>query len=182
MADYQTTVTNLNLVRGSGKVEVAPYTTGDPSWIDVGGITGLSVIENMTIATEEYDNAVFSKTVSKQEVTIAFTQLEILNLDVWEVVRGINLDTITMESQTVKIQSGNKSTLPNFMVRVTTKNDDNGPIYFIAYYCQINKGIEFAYQKDDGEDRRLQNPVELIARADPGRGDLVYELEGPFNG
>jgi len=181
MSEYQTTVTALNLIRGSGKLEVAAYTTGDPSWVDVGGITGLSVVENLTIANEEYDNAVPSKTVSKQELVVSGVQLEILNLDVWEIIRG-DLDTIVQESQTSKIQSGDKSVLPNFMVRVTTKNDDNGSIYLIGYYCNINKGFEFAYQKDDGEDRRLQNSFEFVGRGDPGRGSKVYELEGPFNG
>jgi hypothetical protein len=181
MAEYQTTATDLNLIRGSGKLEVANYTSGDPTWYDVGGITGLTVTENQTISTEEYDNAVYNKTVSKQEVTIAFTQLELLNLDVWEILRG-GLDTITQESQTTKIQSGGSSTLPDFMVRITTKNGTNGPIYFIAYFCTVNKGLELAYQKDDGEDRRLQNSCEFVGRSDPNRGDFVFEIEGPFNG
>jgi hypothetical protein len=182
MAEYQTTSTDLNLIRGSGKIEVAPYIDGDPTWFDVGGIIGLTVTENQVISTEEFDNAVYNKRVSKQEVTIAFTQLELLNLDVWEIMRG-NLDTITQETNNVKIQSGNKSTINDFMVRITTKNDDNGPIYFMAYRCTINKGFELAYQKDDGEDRRLQNAVEILGRSDANRGDLVYEIESTaFNG
>lgn len=181
MPEYQTSATDLNLIRGSGKVEVANYTTGDPTWYDVGGVIGLTVTEALTVSTEEYDNAVYDKTVSKQEVTIAFTQLELLNLDVWEILRG-GLDTITQESQTTKIQSGNSNDLPDFMVRVTTKNGSNGPIYFIAYKCTVNKGLELAYQKDDGEDRRLQNPVEFMGRSDSARGNHVWEMEGPFNG
>lgn len=182
MAEYQTTSTELNLIRGSGKVEVANYTSGDPTWYDVGGIIGLTVNENQVISTEEFDNAVYNKRVSKQELIIGFTQLEILNLDVWEIIRG-GIDTITQESNNVKIQSGNKSTLNDFMVRVTTKNDDNGPIYLMAYRCTINKGFELAYQKDDGEDRRMQNAVEILARSDSARGDLVYEIQSTaFNG
>jgi len=181
MAEYQTTSTDLNLIRGSGKVEVAPYTTGDPAWVDVGGIIGLTFNENQTISTEEFDNAVYNKRVSKQEVIIGFTQLEHANLDVWEIMRG-DLDTITMESQTTKIQSGNKSSLPDFMLRITTKNDDNGPWYFMAYRCTVNKGFEYSFQKDDGEDRRLQNTVEILGRSDSGRGDLVWEIDGPYNG
>lgn len=181
MAQYQTTSTDLNLIRGSGKVEVAPYTTSDPAWVDVGGIIGLTFNETMTVSTEEFDNAVYNKRVSKQEVVIGFTQLEHANLDVWEIVRGA-IDTITMESQNVKIQSGNKSQLPDFMLRITTKNDDNGPFYFMAYKCTLNKGFEYSFQKDDGEDRRLQNSVEIVARSDSARGDFVFEIEGPFNG
>ena len=182
MAEYQTTSTDLNLIRGSGKVEVANYTTGDPVWHDVGGIIGLSVTENVTVSTEEFDNAVYNKRLTKQEVTIGFTQLELLNLDTWEIVRG-GVDTITQESNNVKIQSGNKSQLDDFMVRITTKNDDNGPVYFMAYRCTMNKGLELAYQKDDGEDRRMQNSVEFLARSDSARGDLVWEIESTaFNG
>lgn len=181
MSEHQTTATSLNIIRGSGKVEVANYTTGDPTWFDAGGIIGLSVVENMTISMEEYDNAVYIKRVSKQEVTIAFTQLELLNLDVWEIMRS-DLDTITQESQTTKIQSGAATELNDFMVRITTLNDDNGPVYFMAYRCNVNKGFEWTYAKDDGEDRRLQNAVEIIGRSDPDRGDFVYEIEAPFNG
>lgn len=73
--------------------------------------------------------------------------------------------------------------LNDFMVRITTKNDNNGPVYFMAYRCTLNKGFEFAYQKDDGEDRRMQNAVEILGRSDFNRGDMVYEIESTaFNG
>ena len=140
----------------------------------------LSVVENAPIAKEENDNADSTDRINKQEVTIAFTQVEILNLDVWEAMRG-SLDTITMESQTTKIQSGNNNEIPYCMIRLTTKNNDN-TFYFTAYRCNIQKGFEFEYQKDDGDDTRLKNSVELIGKTDPNRGDFVWELEAPFNG
>jgi hypothetical protein len=180
MAEFQTVATDLNMVRGSGKVEVAPYTAGDPEWVDAGAIVGLTATEQTTVAVEENDNADSNRRISKQEVLVAFTQLELLNLDVWEIMRG-NLDTIQMESQTTKILSGDKTTLNDFMVRITTKNDDK-TFTLIIYKANINKGWELAYQKDDGEDTRLQNTVELLGRTDANRGDLVYEIESYFNG
>lgn len=181
MAEYQTVATDLNLIRGSGKVEVAQYTTGDPTWFDAGGIIGLTAAENIVISQEEYDNAEYTKRVSKQEVTVGFTQLELLNLDIWEIMRG-GLDVVTQESQTSKIKSGNATVLNEFMVRITTLNDDNGPFYLIVYKCTINKGFELTFPKDDGEDRRIQNAVEIMGRVDTGRGGFVYEIEAPFQG
>lgn len=180
MAEFQTVATDLNMVRGSGKIEVAPYTTGDPVWVNAGAMVGLTITEQTTIAVEENDNADSNRRVSKQEILVSFTQLEILNLDVWEITRG-NLDTVTQESQTTKIQSGAANTIADFMVRITTKNDDS-PVYLIVYKANINKGFEFSYQKDDGEDTRLQNTVEFLGRTDSARGGFVYEIEGPFVG
>ena len=180
MAEYQTTVDNLNVVRGNALLEIAPYTSGDPVWTSVGAITDLAITEETQIASEENDNADSTDRVNKQEVMISFTQLEILDLDVWEAMRG-SLDTITQESQTTKIQSGNKSGIPYCMIRTTTKNGEE-PFYFIAYRCNIRKGFEFAFQPDDAEDTRLKNTVELIGKTDPNRGGLVWELQGYFNG
>lgn len=180
MAEYQTTVNNLNVIRGSGLVEVAPYIDGNPTWVSVGAVKGLSVEEIFTIAKEENDNADSTDRINKQEIKIAFTQLEILNLDVWEILRS-TLDTITMESQTTKIQSGNATEIPYFMVRITTANNGS-PFYFISYKCQLQKGFNFQYAKDDGEDARIQNPVEILGRTDANRGGFVWEIEGGFNG
>lgn len=180
MAEFQTVATSLNMVRGSAKIEVAPYTTGDPSWVDVGAAVGISAVEEVTIATEENDNADSEDRISKQELRISFTRFEVLNLDAWEIMRS-SLDTITMESNTTKIQTGNKSTIPRFMVRLTTKNS-GGTFYVVAYRCNIVKGMEFSYQKDDSEDTRIQDSVEIIAKTDSARGGLVFELEGPFVG
>lgn len=180
MAEFQTTVNNLNVVRGSGKVEVAPYTAGNPSWVNVGAIKSLSVEENVTVSKEENDNADSTDRINKQEVSIKFTQLELLNLDVWEILRG-TLDTIQQGSETTKILSGDKTEIPVFMVRITTKN--NGvPFYFMAYRCQMQKGFAFSFQKDDADDTRIQNPVEIVGKTDSNRNGYVWELESSFNG
>lgn len=180
MAEYQTTVNNLNVVRGNGLLEVAPYIDGNPSWVSVGAIKGLSVEEIFSVAKEENDNADSTDRINKQEVSIKFTQLEILNLDVWEILRG-DLDTIEMGSDSTKIYSGDKTAIPTFMARITTANGGE-PFYFTAYKCQMQKGFSFQYQKDDGDDTRLQNPIEVLGRQDPYRGNFVWELEGEFNG
>lgn len=180
MPQYQTTVNNLNVVRGNALLEIAPYTSGDPVWSSVGAITDLKITEETQIASEANDNADSTDRVNKQEIMISFTQLEILNLDVWEALRG-SLDTITMESQTTKIQSGNKSSIPYCMIRTTTSNGSE-PFYFIAYKCNIRKGFEFAFQPDDAEDTRIKNAIELIGKTDSNRGGLVYEIQGYFNG
>jgi len=97
---------------------------------------------------------------------------------VWEILRG-DLDTIVMDSSETKIFSGNKNTLSKFMLRVTTKNDDR-PVYFTAYKCNLQKGFSFQFQKDDSENRVLQNPIELIAKQDSARNDYVWELNSDY--
>ena len=180
MAEYQTVVNNTNVIRGSGKLEVANYIDGNPTWFDVGAIKDLSVEEEVTVGKEENDNADSTDRINKQVVKIAFTQLEILNLDVWEIMRG-SLDTVQMGSDTTKIFSGNNNEIPYFMVRITTKNNNN-TFYFTAYKCNLAKGIAFAYGKDDAEDTRVTNPIEITTKQDPYRNDYVWEIEGPFNG
>lgn len=175
MPDYQTVVNNLNVIRGNGLLEVANYTSSDPTWFSVGAIQGLSVEEQLTIAKEENDNADSTDRAAKQEVVISFTQLELLNLDVWEIIRG-NLDTIVVDSNETKIFSGNKTDLPEFMVRVTTSNSDT-PFYLTAYRCTLQKGFTFEYQKDDAEDPRIKNPMEILGKTDSTRNGYVWELE-----
>ena len=103
----------------------------------MGAIKGLSVEENFVVSKEENDNADSTDRVNKQEISIKFTQLEMLNLDAWEIMRS-SLDTIEMGSDSTKILSGNKTEIPIFMVRVTTKNNGS-PLYFMAYKCNMQK-------------------------------------------
>ena len=180
MAEYQTTVNNLNVIRGSGLIEVAPYVDGNPAWVSVGVVKGIGVEEQFTLATEENDNADSTDRINKQEVKITFTQLEILNLDIWEIMRS-TLDTIQMESDSTKIFSGNATEIPYFMVRISTKNSGS-PFYFTAYKCQLQAGFNFSYQTDSGEDTRIQNPIEIMGKTDPYRNGYVWEIEGQFNG
>ncbi|UCF13192.1 MAG: hypothetical protein JSW06_02765 [Thermoplasmatales archaeon] len=178
MPEFQTTVNNNLVVRGSGKLEVAPYTSGTPAWVNVGAIKSLVTNEELTVSEEENDNADSTSRVSKQEVTISFIQLELLNLDVWEIMRG-SIDTIIQDSNETKILSGNKSDVPKFMVRITTKNDSK-TLYFMAYNCTIKSGFTFEYQADEAEDARIQNPLEILCKTDSNRNGLVFEIESNY--
>jgi len=178
MPEYQTTANDIYMIRGNGKVEVALYTAGEASWLDVGAVTDLSIEEQLTVGTEENDNADNVDRVSKQEVSISFTQIELLNLDVWETIRN-GLDTIVMDSTETKIFSGNQTELPQLMLRITTKNDGR-PVYFTAYKCQPQKGFTFEYQADDADDRRIKNPLEFLGRTDSNRNGYVWEIESDF--
>jgi hypothetical protein len=67
--------------------------------------------------------------------------------------------------------------MPKFIARITTKNDDK-PFYFIGYRCNLRKGFTFAFAKDDGDDRRIFNPVEIICKTDSlYNSGLVYEMD-----
>lgn len=175
MPSYQTTVNNELVVRGSGLVEVANYTEGNPTWFSVGAITGLNIVENMTIAKEENDNADSTDRVAKQEVTVTFTRYELLNLDVWEILRG-DLDTIVVDSNETKIFSGNNTDLPIFMIRTTTSNNGTA-YYFTGYRANLAKGFSHAFPADAAEDPRVSEEVEIICKTDSNRNGYVYEIE-----
>lgn len=86
------------------------------------------------------------------------------------IVQDIVIDYDYTPTASVKTQSGNKTELTKFMVRITTKNDGN--TYLITfYYSNISTGKSFEYKKDDDEDRRLGVPVEIACKSLPsGQG------------
>jgi hypothetical protein len=182
MAEFQTTATSLYMVRGSGLVELAPYTAGEPSWQSVGAIAvdSLSVEMDAPIVREEHDNADSFDRFNKQELKLMFTQLELLRLDIWEIIYGTLID-IYMDSNETKIMGGHSSEIPYFMTRITTKNGDN-PFILTAYKCNVQKMFGFQYKKDDGDDSRINNPVEIIAKSDDQRNGYVWELQSQFYG
>lgn len=66
----------------------------------------------------------------------------------------------------VLVQSGSRSILPWFKVRITTKNA--GARHRITFYkCKIKAGKKYSYPKDDDTDRRIKMPIEIIAKQDP---------------
>jgi hypothetical protein len=66
-------------------------------------------------------------------------------------------------SKTTK--SGDKTVIPWFIARITTKNDGNAFVT-TCYKCKITKGREWKYPKDDDTDRRVKVPIEIICKAD----------------
>jgi hypothetical protein len=78
-------------------------------------------------------------------------------------------------SASVTWKSGNKSVLPKFMARITTKNDDNTFIVEF-YYGNIKKGLGLEYSKDDDNDRRVGMPIEIMFKTLPaGQGSPSNE-------
>ena len=72
--------------------------------------------------------------------------------------------------------SGDKSSLPWCMARITTKNDDN-TFQIVCYKCKITKGQEWKYPKDDDPDRRVKVPIEIICKVDSTYvNDYVYAI------
>lgn len=180
MADYQTIVNNLNVMRGNALVEIAPYIDGNPNWVSVGAITELETELDAPIASEENDNADSTDRFNKQELKIKFTQIELLNLDAWEILYG-NLIDVEMGSDYTKIFGGGSGSIPNFMCRLTTTEDEK-VFKLTAYKCNLTKMFSMKYAKDDDDDTRIKIPVELVGKTDPYRNNYVWELEGPFNG
>jgi hypothetical protein len=178
MPEYQTTVQNdLNILRGNGLVEVSRYKE-TPEWFNVGAITDLVAEEELTISAEENHNTDSEDRVTKQRLKITFNQLEPLNLDVWEIMRAGDdyLDTITMNSDQTTIKSGNRSSLPVFMTRITTKNDGK-QLVLTGFKCNLTAGFNWCYKADDDEDRRMPSPIELICKP-----DTLYNADAEGNG
>ena len=73
-------------------------------------------------------------------------------------------------------KTGNKSALPYFLARITTKNDGNAVVY-TYFKCKITKGYELKYPKDDDADRRIKYPIEFEARQ-----DITYNPDSDGNG
>lgn len=181
MAEFQTTVTPANLIRGNGLVQFSPYVDGEPDWaVSAGAITDLAVEPDFTLAAEEFDNADKIESISKWDVKLSFTFKELLNLDAWEVLYGSLID-VSVESDETTISGGHNTQIPYFMAKITTLNDGS-PVYFTLYKCNLITPFALEYKKDDGDDRIINSPVEIMGKTDPYRAGKVWELKGAFNG
>lgn len=92
------------------------------------------------------------------------------------IVQNITIDYDYTPTASVLTQSGNKTELTKFMVRITTKNDGN--TYIVSfYYSNLSSGKNFEYKKDDDEDRRLGLPVEIACKQLPAGQGLAANEE-----
>lgn len=67
--------------------------------------------------------------------------------------------------------SGSKTILPDFMVRITTKN--NGKMFRITFFkAKIKIGKKFSFPKDGDSDSRVKAPLEIACQQDP-----LYHLD-----
>ena len=121
-----------------------------------------------------------SELISKWDIKLAFTFKELLNLDVWELLYGTLID-VEVESNETTISGGHNTQIPNFMSKITTLNDGS-PVYFTLYKCNLIVPFSLEYKKDDGDDRIINSPVEIMGKTDPYRGGKVFDIRGAFNG
>lgn len=180
MAQFQNTVTDLNVMRGNAVVELAAYTAGEPEWVDVGAIVGLKIEPDAPVAKEENDNADATERFNKIELKVSFTQIEILKLEAWEILYK-DLFEIKMNSNTTEISGGHLSAIPQVMIRLTTINDSK-LFQMTCFKCTLEKLFGMEYKKDDADDNRIMVPVELKAKSDSNRANKVFNLEANFNG
>ena len=71
----------------------------------------------------------------------------------------------------VTIHSGSKTLLPDFKVRITTKNNGK-PFRITVFKCKIKTGKKFSWPKDEDSDKRVKIPIEITAQSDP-----LYNLD-----
>ncbi len=180
MSQFQTVINNLNVMRGNGLLSLAKYTTGSPEWVEVGAIAGLKIEPDAPVAREENDNADATERFNKIEFKIAFVQLEVLKLETWEILYD-GLADIKMNSATTEIDIGHLSQIPTIMVKIETVNDGKH-LEAQFFKCSLAKLFSFEYQKDEADDARIKNPIELLAKSDSNRANKVVHLEGDFNG
>ena len=129
----------------------------------------------MSVNAEENDNVDSEDVVTKQTAKISFNQHEPMRLDVLKTMRD-GLDTITDSSDSFEIESGDSTTLPKFIIRITGLNDGY-TFWLIGYKANIAKGFMFEFQKDDAEDRRIKQPIEINLKTDPTYNNgMVYKL------
>ena len=97
MAQYNNQTSNpYQELKGSAKCYIAAYTSGTPTWYNVGPIRGLEVNEDLTSVDIEFDNTASRKYVSKQEFTATFQQMQRLNSTLLQILRnGVDEFTTT---------------------------------------------------------------------------------------
>lgn len=93
----------------------------------------------------------------------------------YDPTKAITVDYDYTPAASVKYQSGDKTVLPWFLCRVTTKNDGS-PHVTTIYKCKIKVGKKWTYPKDDDTDRRVKVPLEIIGKPDATyHSSLLYE-------
>jgi hypothetical protein len=101
MPQYNNSASNpFQELKGSALVSVAPYTAGTPSWTNIGPVRGIEVKEDMTAVDIEFDNTAKRKVISKQEMTVAFQQMQRLNPAIMQILRS-GVDTFTTTAGTL---------------------------------------------------------------------------------
>ena len=163
-----------DILRGSGMIEVASY--GSSDWYNIGAVSGLSVSENFETYMAEGDTVYESNYVTNQNMILKFVQHEVLNSDIYEILRGVDTisEQITDETQQVKITSGDLTDLNEIKARITTKID-NDNFYFYFHRGYVRKGKAFDYKKDNSEDdNRIKQEWEIIFLPDSANSDQIY--------
>lgn len=97
MSQYNNSVSNPYMeLKGSALVSIAAYTSGTPTWYNVGPVRGIEVKEDMTAVDIEFDNTDKRKYVSNQEMTVTFQQMQRLNTTIMQLLRsGVDEFTTT---------------------------------------------------------------------------------------
>lgn len=162
-----------DVLRGSGMLEIALY--GSDDWYNVGAISDLSISENFDLYTSEDDDIYESDILTGQNFKLSFVQNEVLNSDLYSVLRGC--DTITEylsgTDEYVKIESGDTGTINEIKARITTKH--NGLNFYVYLHRgNIVSGKSFKYKSDIEDDNRVKQPIEIIFRPDSANSDQIY--------
>lgn len=84
----------------------------------------------------------------------------------YDATKVITIATTYTPAASIVVSSGDKSELPFFMVRITTKNDGR-PVESLFYRCQTTTGEVHEFKSDNDEaDRSMANPISITARQD----------------
>lgn len=163
-----------DVLRGSGMLEIALY--GSDDWYNVGAVSEINVEETIEKYEAEDDTVYESHYSTAQNIKISFNQHEVLNSDIYSILRGI--DTITEEldgtTEQIKIVSGNLTDLNEIKCRITSKLG-NDLFYFIFHRGYVNNGKGFSYKSDVSEDdNRIKQKVEIVFLPDSSNSDEIY--------
>jgi hypothetical protein len=130
---------------------------GDGSVITVNSVTG-SVDSTLTVDVDYY---VGQNDAGEYGVFI------IDSVNVTTLVQDIEIDyDYTPDSYYSQTNDTTAVDVPNIMIRAQATNDDGKQMELIWYKCQLSETGELAFQSDNVEDRRLQEPLTFRAKAD----------------
>jgi hypothetical protein len=173
------TVTNVagSLVSGATDVWASSGWTYDV-WVALEGQNGAGTAPTINSVTGSVDGALvlntdYSLTKSGSKWGIVVTD----SVTVTTTAQTITINYDYTPSAGYTVQGGNSSTLSKFILKLEGSNDNGKSGQWDFWLCQIVSLGDAAFQADDAEDRRLAQPLEIIARP-----DSLYHSDGADGG
>lgn len=174
-------VTDLNLLVGNWKVEVAPYTaTTTTAWANIGAGKVNKFGHNITMLKVQAGNAPDPlEGVGEETFTVDMELIE-FNGTVLSALGGGAISATTVSAVTT-INGGGNGTITPYAVRLTNTRIISGATHqtvIILYKATADTGIQITAKSDNDTDPINVIPVTLTAKVDGSRtaGSQLFNI------